>query len=60
VTAKIAMALHIAGAVAIPLHMVAGIGIGLIGYAGLEKPVMRYFHRRKRMAAAALDARAIA
>ena len=60
VTAKVATTLHIADAVAIPLHMVAGIGIGLIGYAGLEKPVMRYFHRRKRLAAAALDVHATA
>ncbi|MEG3168628.1 acyltransferase [Sphingomonas sp. LB3N6] len=45
VTTKATAGLNL-GAAAIPLHFVAGIGIGLIAYVLVEKPMMGYFHRR--------------
>lgn len=47
VTTKLAAKAHLTGALAIPLHFAAGIGIGLLAYLVIERPLMRHFHRRR-------------
>lgn len=47
VTTKLAMTFHLSAALAIPLHFGAGIATGLLAYAVIERPMIRYFHRRR-------------
>jgi len=39
--------MHLVGLRAMPLHFAAGIGIGLLAYLAIERPLMAYFHRRR-------------
>lgn len=48
VTTKLAAKLHLTDVLAIPLHFAAGIGIGLLGYYGVERPIIGYFQRRRK------------
>jgi exopolysaccharide production protein ExoZ len=57
VTAKLAMRLHLGTVPGMVLHGVAGIGIGLLGYGLIERPIIRYFQRRRRSRATDVAAR---
>jgi exopolysaccharide production protein ExoZ len=47
VTTKLAAKLHLAATLAIPLHFATGIAVGLLAYFAIERPLIRYFHRRR-------------
>jgi exopolysaccharide production protein ExoZ len=47
ITAKLAIDLHLADQIAIPLHIVAGISVGLLAYLVIERPIMRTVHRAR-------------